>query len=82
MPKMLSRCVGLGILLAIAAVHPVFPKAVPPPLTSTAADVPHFGNGKAKACVPLVRERIKAVMDGKSVARFEVQPPASNRPCE
>jgi hypothetical protein len=56
-------------------------QAATPALTSGGVSVPHFGNGKAKSCVPRARERTRAIMNDKSTARFEGQPRASNRPC-
>ena len=57
-------------------------QAATPALTPGGVAVPHFGKAKPRTCVPLVRQRIKAVMNDKSAARFEAQPPASNRPCK
>ena len=51
-------------------------------VTGSGVPVPHFGDMTPKACVPRVRERIRAVMNDKSVLRFESQPPASNRACK
>jgi hypothetical protein len=81
MTNLLSRRGALRNLAGIAAATFASAQAAPPP-TSVTTDVPHFGNGKPKTCVPLVRQRIRAVMNGSSVARFEDQPPASNRPCK
>jgi hypothetical protein len=57
-------------------------QAATPALTPGGVTVPHFGNGKVKNCIPRARQRIRAVMNDNSKARFEVQPRASNRLCE
>ena len=44
--------------------------------------VPHFGHGKVADCVPRARDRIKAVMNGASMAQFDNPPPGRNRPCK
>jgi hypothetical protein len=82
MSKLLPCRIALRILAIIAAAPFAAGQAAPLPLTPTTANVQHFGNGKPKTCVPLVRQRIKAVMNGASVGKFEAQPPASNRPCK
>jgi len=78
--KLVFRRIALSILAAITPLAAL--QAAPPPLAPAKVSVPHFGNGKLKTCVPLVRQRIKAVMNGASVGQFEAQPPASNRPCK
>jgi hypothetical protein len=82
MSKELSRRIALRSLAAIAVARFGSAKAATPALTPAGVEVPHFGSGKSKACVPRVRERIKAVMNDKNPTRFEAQPPASNRPCK
>jgi hypothetical protein len=45
-------------------------------------NVPHFGKGNVKVCVPRTRERIKAVMNGDSAGRFGDQLWGTNSPCK
>ena len=82
MSKTLSRRIALPRLAAIAVALFSAAQAATPALTPGGVEVPHFGNGKPNACVPRVRQRIQAVMHDKNPARFEAQPPATNRPCK
>jgi hypothetical protein len=45
------------------------------------ADVPHFGKGNVKVCVPRARVRIKAVMNGDSSGSFSNHLWGTNSPC-
>jgi hypothetical protein len=71
--------------LAVVAVYPFGSARCATPAPADEADpvqVPHFGNGKVRGCVPRVRLRIRAVLDDKNPGRFDHQPPANNRACK
>jgi hypothetical protein len=82
MSKTSSRRIALQTLAAIivALLGPAL--AATPALTPGGVEVPHFGNGKPKTCVPRVRQRIRAVMNDNRPENLEAQPRASNRPCK
>jgi hypothetical protein len=75
LPRWIFRfAVAFGIVSWAQAAVPTSPDG--------ADSIPHFGNGKTAGCVPRARQRVKAVMNGTSAARFEDQPPGSNRACK
>jgi hypothetical protein len=67
------------VALALNSAHGATPT---PPRDPSSVQVPHFGKGEVKSCVPRARKRIKAVMDGDSTMRFDDQPRGSNSPCK
>jgi len=70
---------GLAIVCALTSAQaaPPVPEHQP-----GHAQVPHFGKGNVKVCVPRARERIKAVMNGDSTGRFGEQLWGTNSPCK
>jgi hypothetical protein len=79
----LFRRVGLRnfAALALCLIAPAQGAVLTGALQQGGDQVPHFGHGKVAVCVSRTRERLKAIMNGTNAARFEHQPPGSNRGC-
>jgi hypothetical protein len=84
MSFVLSRRIAIHSLAATVAGAATSARGVTPtpPHEPGSVQVPHFGKGNVKICVPRARERIKAVMNGDSNGRFDDQPRGSNSPCK
>ena len=69
-----------SIVAAVAGMHVAAHGATPMPAPGS-VDVPHFGKGNVKVCVPRARVRIKAVMNGDSSGSFSNHLWGTNSPC-